>query len=209
MKERATTAGLTPPATGSADPKTIAVDLDDTLNNFTETLRHGQFPYDRAEALPEATFHRYLEKIQNDTPEAGDLLSTEYSFFRYKIHARCYRMARARPDGVEFMQRLQRNHWRIVICTQRDLRRVNDGTRAWLKENAIPFDYLFMALNKIVFCKAWGIRHLVDDDVFNLAHGGRYGVSVYYPIMPKHQSLPEHAARGFQTFAEVERWIQE
>ncbi len=209
MNESAPAAGLAPAAAGSADLRTIAVDLDDTLNNFTETLRRGRFPYPRGGALPEAAFRRYVERIRHDAPEAGDLLSTEYSYLRYKIHEHCYRRARARPGAAEFIRGLRRNHWRIVICTQRDLRRANAATRAWLQENAIPFDYLFMALNKIVFCKAWGIRHLVDDDVFNIAHGGRYDVNVYYPIMPKHQSLPAHSARGFQDFKEVERWIQE
>jgi len=208
MKEPANPAGSIAPTVGVADPRTIAIDLDDTLNNFTETLRHAAYPFTPADGLPEATFHHYLEGIRQDAPEAGDLLSTEYSFLRYKVHAQCYRQARARADGVAFMRWLRRNHWRIVICTQRDLRRAHDDTRAWLAERDIPFDYLFMARNKIVFCKAWGIRHLVDDDGFNLAHGGRYDVNVYYPIMPKHQSLPAHTARGFRTFEEVQRWIQ-
>jgi hypothetical protein len=34
----------------------------------------------------------------------------------------CYRRAQARVDGVAFMQWLKRGGWRIVICTQRDLR---------------------------------------------------------------------------------------
>jgi 5'(3')-deoxyribonucleotidase len=209
MKERATAAEPVFAAANTSASPTIAVDLDDTLNSFTETLRQGRFPYNQAYGLPEAVFHRYVESIRTNAPEAGDLLSTEYSFLRYKLHAQCYRRARARADGVRFMRWLRRHHWRIVICTQRDLRRTNAGTREWLAENGIPFDYLFMALNKIVFCKAWGIRHLVDDDVFNIEHGGRYDVNVYYPIMPKHQALPPHAARGFQTFEEVRRWIQE
>jgi uncharacterized HAD superfamily protein len=172
-------------------------------------LRQGRFPYDGSYALSEETFNRYLDRIRDNTPEAGDLLSTEYSFFRYKIHVQCYQRAGARADGVEFMQWLRRNQWRIIICTRRDLRRANECTRAWLKENDIPFDHLFMALNKIVFCKAWGIAHLVDDDVFNIEHGARYDVNVCYPVMEKHRLLPANAARGFQTFEEVKRWIQE
>lgn len=194
---------------GTVPTRTIAVDLDDTLNDFTETLRHGRFPYDAGHGLSPETFGRYLECVRNDEPGAGDLLSTEYSFFRYKIHVECYRRARARPDGVGFMQWLRSNGWRIVICTQRDLRRANGCTRAWLEENGIPFDHLFMAFNKIVFCKAWGIGRLVDDDPFNIAHGAEYGVDVCYPVMEKHRSLPAGAGRGFRTFEEVKQWIQE
>jgi hypothetical protein len=209
MSEPAAADAGHPAGARPAVPRTIVVDLDDTLNDFTETLCQGRFPYDAGYALPEETFHRCLEGIRHDTPEAGDLLSTEYSFLRYKIHAQCHRTARARADGVAFMRWLRRQGWRIVICTQRDLRRANDDTRAWLRENDIPFDHLFMARNKIVFCSAWGIAHLVDDDVFNIAHGGRYGVNVYYPVMEKHGSLPAHSARGFRTFEEVKSWIQE
>jgi hypothetical protein len=192
-----------------AAPRTIAIDLDDTLNDFTPTLRSTPFPFDLAHALTEPTFARYLASVRADAPEPSELLSTEYSYFRYKVHAHCYRLARARPDGVEFMQWLRRHGWRIVICTHRDLRRTADLTRTWLAAHAIPFDHLFMARNKIVFCKAWGIAHLVDDDPFNLAQGARYGVRVYHPILPKHATLPAHAARGFHAFDEVKSWIQE
>ncbi len=192
-----------------ADPRTIAVDVDDTLNNFTETLQAGEFPYDPADPLPEATFERYLQKIRNGDYERSDFLSNGFSYCRFKIHLRCWQEARARPDGVEFMRWLRRNHWRIVVCTARDLRRGYDCTKAWLEENDIPFDYLFMASNKVVFCKAWGIRHLVDDAALSIVYGERYDVNVYYSIMPHHQSLPEHNARGFQTFEDVKRWIQE
>ncbi len=190
-------------------PRTIAVDLDDTLNNFNETLQQGEFPYDSADPLSKETFERYLQLIRNGDSEPGDFMSTGFNYCRFKIHLRCWQEARARPDGVQFMQWLRRNRWRIVICTRRDMRRAYDCTRAWLQKNDIPFDYLFMTANKIAFCWAWGIRHLVDDDIFNIVHGKEYNVDVYYPILPQHQSLSPHNARGFQTFDEVQRWIQE
>jgi hypothetical protein len=146
--------------------------------------------------------------LQSDSPDNSELLSTEYSFFRYKIHEQCYQLAKARSDGIEFMQWLKANRWQIVICTYRDLRRANDCTRKWLASNNIPFDYLFMAWNKIVFCNVWGIRHLVDDDSFNILHGESYGVNVYYPVMERHKTLQNNAAKGFHTFDEVKRWIQ-
>lgn len=186
----------------------IAIDLDDTLNDFTETLRGGEFPYDPSYALPEETFHNFLEKVRTNTAEPGDLLSTKYGYFWSRIHEECHRRAKPRADGVEFMRWLRANGWRIVICTHRDLRRSQDGTRIWLKQNGIPFDHLFMALNKIVFCRAWGIEHLVDDDVFSIVHGEQHGVRVYYRIMEKHQSVSSGGARPFQSFEEVKRWIQ-
>lgn len=190
-------------------PRTIAVDLDDTLNNFTETLQRDEFPYDPADSLSRETFERYLQLIRKDESEPGDLMSTGFNYCRFKIHLRCWQAARARPDGVEFMRWLRRNHWRIVICTRRDMRRAHDCTRAWLQQNDIPFDYIFMTANKIAFCAAWGIKHLVDDSPFNIVHGNDYNINVCYPILPQHHSLPPNNARGFQTFDEVQRWIQE
>jgi hypothetical protein len=188
--------------------RTIAIDLDDTLNDFTATLRRTEFAPDATPALPPEVFADYLARVRSEAPDPGDLLATDYSFFKYRIHRRCYELARARADGVQFMRRLKADGWRIVICTRRDLRRANDCTRKWLEENGIPFDHLFMAWNKIAFCHLWGIRHLVDDDPFNLEHGSRHGVNVYYPRMKKHEALPPHGARGFSAFEEVERWIQ-
>ncbi len=188
--------------------KTIAVDLDDTLNNFTETLRVTPFAHDGAYSFPPEVFERYLRQLRGGEPDPSDLLATEFSFFKYRIHHRCYELARARPDGVAFMRWLRAEGWRIVICTYRDLRRASDCTRAWLADNGIPYDHLFMAWNKIVFCRAWGIEHLVDDDAFNIVHGARYGVNVYYPLPGAVPDPAGTGARGFESFEEVRAWIQ-
>ncbi len=195
--------------------KTIAIDLDDTLNNFTETLQKTPFARDETYALSEEVYQDYLAKLRCGWTEGGDLLSTEHSFFRCKIHQRCYERAQARPDGVRFTQWLRQNHWGIVICTYRDLRRVQDCTRKWLADNEIPFDYLFMTGNKIGFCKAWGIEHLIDDEAVNIALGKRFGVNVYYPAVARLSAPPPSpihtpgTARAFQSFDEIKPWIQE
>lgn len=189
--------------------RTIAVDIDDTLNDFSETLARRDFPYDPADSLPEETYARYLELIKAGDSEPSDLMSSGFNYCRFKIHRQCWQEARARPDAVEFMQWLRRNDWRIVICTRRDMRRGEEFTRAWLHENHIPFDYLFTAGNKVAFCMAWNIPHLIDDTEFNIVHGAPHNVNVYYPILPIHASLPHHGARGFRHFEEVRQWIQE
>jgi hypothetical protein len=187
--------------------KTIAVDLDDTLNDFTQTLQGTAFPHHPAYNLPPETFDKYLEMVRSGVPDANELLSTEYSYFYFKIHLECYKLAAARPDAVAFMQWLRANEWRIVICTHRDLRRSNDCTRKWLQDNGIPFDYLFMALNKLEFCKAWGIRYLIDDHLFNLSQGDRYDTQIFYPIMSKHAQFAPLHGRGFGNFEELKQWI--
>jgi hypothetical protein len=191
--------------------KTIAIDLDDTLNNFTEILQRSEFVRDETHAVSDEVFQDYLGKLRAGVPDDGGLLSTEFTFFRYKIHYECYRRAQARTDGVSFVRWLKDDGWRIVICTQRDLRRAQDCTRKWLADNDIPFDYLFMAGNKIVFCKLWGIKHLVDNDPFAIAHGEPHGVNVYYPDsgQPRDAQVRQpHGARAFKTFEEIIPWIQ-
>lgn len=137
------------------------------------------------------------------------LLTTEFSYLRYRIHEQCHQLATAKPDGIQFMQWLKENNWKIIICTHRDLRMSSAYTEKWLRTNEIPYDYLFTALNKIVFCNLWEIPHLIDDADFNILYGEKYGVNVYYPIMEKHASIPQNAAKGFYTFDEVKQWIQE
>jgi hypothetical protein len=203
-----TSAGTITTGASSAAARLIAVDIDDTLNDFTETLRRTPFPYGFQYSLPEMTFHQYLAKVRDDSPEPSDRLSTEYSLFRYRIHEECYRLATARADAVDFMQWLGRRHWRIVICTRRDLRRAHACTRAWLSDKGIPFDYLFSAVNKIAFCRAWGIPYLVDDDANSIAYGPRYGISVFHPASGKERTV-DAAARGFRSFDEIKPWIPE
>jgi 5'(3')-deoxyribonucleotidase len=194
--------------------KTIAIDLDDTLNDFTATLQGGTFVRDASHALTDEVFQDYLARLRANAGDEGTLLSTEFTFFRAKIHQEVYARARARADGVAFLRALRRDGWRILILTQRDLRRAQDATRRWLGEHDIPFDYLFMAGNKIVFCKAWGIDVLVDNDAFNIEHGERYGVRVYYPAeaQPTLPARTDHdvspaAPRAFTTFADILPWI--
>jgi uncharacterized HAD superfamily protein len=188
--------------------KTIAVDLDDTLNNFSVTLQTTDFLHDATCAFSREVFDGYIERIRVGAPDTSELLSTEFSSFRGRITTKCHKLALARADGVEFMQWLRDNHWRIVICTYSDLRRDGACIKKWLQDNSIPFDHLFMAWNKLEFCRAWKIDHLVDDHLWNVLHGSRYGVKVFYPMMPKHRELPAHGARGFTTFDELRPWIQ-
>jgi 5'(3')-deoxyribonucleotidase len=188
--------------------KTIAIDLDDTLNNFADTLQNTRFSHNPAYGISAETFDTYLRTLRSGAPDGNELLSTEYSYFCHKIHVQCYQLAHTRPGAVEFMQWLRTNDWRIVICTHRDLRRSNECTRQWLQDNGIPFDYLFRALNKLEFCRLWGINILVDDHVLNLIQEGTYEVEVFHPNMSKHEDREFRRGRGFTHFEELKQWIQ-
>jgi 5'(3')-deoxyribonucleotidase len=189
--------------------KTIAVDLDDTLNNFTHTLWETPFAYHERYAVAPGVFGEYLARLRTQPLVVEELLSTEFAYFRAKIHLECYRRAEARADGIAFMRWLRREGWRIVICTHRDLRTSYDATKVWLAENGIPFDYIFRAGNKIVFCKLWGIDILVDDNLFNILYGGQHGVRVFYPVNDQNRNAQGDGARSFETFDQVRPWIAE
>ena len=188
--------------------KTIAIDLDDTLNNFTETLQKTPFPHDPTDGMSEETFQHFLKKMRQGEGDTSELLSNDYASFCGKIISLCHEQALPRPDGIEFMQWLKTNQWRIVICTFSDLRSDGDRIRQWLNNHQIPYDYLFMAVNKLDFCKARAIDFLVDDHLLNVQYGSRYGIQVFYPIMTKHKTVETNGARGFTSFNELKRWIQ-
>ena len=187
-------------------PRTIAVDIDDTLNNYSEILSNHEFQYSDSYHLSEEDFRRYIALIKSAAPDKEETLCTQYSHFKIKMQIECHKLASARPDAVEFMQWLKAHDWRVVICTYRDLRRT-DYTQQWLAENRIPYDYIFAAQNKLAFCKLWQIQHLIDDDPFNIICGSSLGINTYYPVMAKHQLLLPNAARGFHSFEEVKQWI--
>jgi hypothetical protein len=187
--------------------RTIAIDIDDTLNNFSEILHGTNFTHNETYPFPDAKFDEYLATLRKETADEATLRSREFSFLRQTINGECYVSAVARPDGVEFVQSLKEDGWRIVICTHRDLRRTQAPTRQWLNDNGIPFDYLFIAVDKLAFCKDWGIEYLVDDHLYSIRLAGEYGVNVFYPIMAKHGKSEARLARGFRSFNEVRQWI--
>lgn len=171
-------------------------------------MQNTVFCYNDSYGLSKKSFDKYLFDIKHNIINESTLLTTEFSYFRYRIHEQCHQLATAQSDAVQFMQWLKEHNWKIIICTHRDLRLASSYTKNWLKSNEIPYDYLFTAINKIVFCKVWKIPYLIDDAVFNILYGEQYGVHVYYPIMEKHKYLPKNAAKGFYTFDEVKQWIQ-
>jgi hypothetical protein len=187
--------------------KTIAVDLDDTLNNFSEVLATAEFAREPNESIAEETYRQHLARVRANAPEPSELLSTEYTYLRARIHLRCYELAVPWRDAAGFMQGLKRDGWRIVICTRRDLRRSRDVTHRWLERQGIPYDDLFMAGNKIVFCGLWKIPFLIDDDLFCVEHGARHGVQVFFPEQKKHAGIATAGARPFQLFSEIREWI--
>ena len=185
--------------------KAIAIDIDDTLNDFSETLQSMEFPYDEGYGIDEETFLRYIGWIKTEIPKE-EIKNKDLTSLWHIVHKRIHKEANARPGAAAFVQWLKSEGWTVVILTYRDLRLAEGYTKEWLEQNDIPYDYLFSSDNKILMCKAWDITHLIEDNINDVITGENSGVNVAYPVMKKHEGL-ETTAKGFIEFKELETWI--
>jgi hypothetical protein len=142
--------------------KVIAVNLDDTLNNFTEVLQTTDFCFDPSYGLHEADFAQFISHVRAGFDEGSNLVSTPFSFFKSRLYQECYNLALVRPSAALAVQQLKRDGWRICICTKRDLRRAITSTKRWLHANQVPYDYIFMVPDLARFCKDWSIDMAID-----------------------------------------------
>ena len=193
--------------------KYIAIDIDNTLNNFSETLKTAEFTYHDQEV-----YDKYIDRVRKDNVHEES--NNELRNLTDSIHKQCYRMAKARPDAVKFMQWLRRMGYTIIILTARDLRYCIKDTNAWLTMKMIPYDMIIHADNKTVFCNLWKIPILIDDEKVNIiACGGDEKTQLYYPICPHNEKFIEEwskhdetfsigKVKGFHNFTEVQQWIR-
>lgn len=142
--------------------KVIAVDLDDTLNDFTEVLQTTDFSFEPGYGLSEWDFARFIELARAGFDEDSKLVSTPFSFFKSRLYLKCYNLANVRPSAALALQRLKRDGWQICICTKRDLRRAFAPTKNWLCANHVPYDYIFAVSDLSQFCKDWKIDMLME-----------------------------------------------
>lgn len=190
--------------------KAIAIDIDNVLNLFDETLATIDIQYDEAYGLDQDTFNRYLHWAKTEAPE-DERKKREFQIFLFDVHKKVHQTAPVKSGAAEFTHWLKSQGWRVVIMTFRDLRISWDYTREWLQRNGIIYDYLFSADIKTLACKAWGIECLVEDDIYEVGIGPEYGIQIYYPFMEKHNKLMESMdieATGYNTFEELKACLE-
>lgn len=190
--------------------KVIAVDIDDTLNYFTEALEQLAVNYDDYSYLgiDRDTFDKYVDLIKKQEGLERDYIN-EFDRLSYDLHRKVYKIAEVKPDAPMFMQWLKKQGWTIVLLTYRDLRHCIDDTREWMKKHRIPYDYIFHADNKVVFCKTWKIPILIDDAPVNIFAAPKQGIKMFYPITKFNQNTENmEEAKGFNKFVEVKQWIR-
>ena len=182
--------------------KTIAIDIDDTLNNFSEVLRDIEIDYANFRYIDKPTFDTWLKAVKENSFNEELVKIQEFNSFYAHVHKQCYPLAKAKTDAAKFVQWLKANNWRIVILTYRDLRGIANNTKKWLIDNQIPFDYLFSADNKVLFCKIWDIKYLIDDSLFNIINAPLNNINMYYPITKDTVGIDNNAV-GFFNFDEL------
>ncbi|SDF41877.1 hypothetical protein [Sporolituus thermophilus] len=153
--------------------KTIAVDIDDTLNNFSEVL--NTFRPTNDNEYNQALIYAKKDKLLYD-----DIPKKYYPKIR-EIHKQAYILADIAPGAQEFMQWLNTNGWRVVILTYRDLRNCYIETKQWLAKHGIHYDLLIDTSDiKAKVCRLWQIHYLIDD-MENIEFAKQLGVTVFRP----------------------------
>lgn len=192
---------------GDERMKTIAIDIDDTINNFGEVLAGLKLDHKDYSYIDAERFDEYVDIVKRGRASDGENIPY-IGRFLLDVHRRCFKEAKARLDAIKFVNWLKDNNWRIIVLTYRDLRGAEDITKEWLRENGISYDYIFSSDNKPLFCKLWGIDHLIDDTMVNLILAPQYGVNTYYPINVNNRDYPEVVkgevkAIGFNDYSEL------
>ncbi len=197
--------------------KVIAVDIDNVLNNFDDTLRTLEFTYDKSNrswgAVHQSAeeFMRKLKLIKQQKAEAS--YDKTLNAMWNHAHKLAHLQAKVKQGASEFLWYLKANNYRVIIMTRRDLRYALAYTQNFLENNNLPYDDMFQSNRKASTCRLWNIPILIDDEIepIRLSNKIPNPVQVYYPIMDKHKGLGEDlpiTARGYHYFRELQQWIK-
>lgn len=165
---------------------TIAVDIDDTLNNW-QTMCVDYANRYTGRALNFAEMKEYgLSKFFGWNQE-------ERQAFWQRYELESYRRAQVRPGAAEVLRTWRRAGWYIVILTARPWRPPTEAvTRAWLEDNGIVYDELVFDADKAAFCRRRRVAVLVEDAPHNVLPCSEAGVRVFMPCQPYNAAV-EHA----------------
>lgn len=197
--------------------KVIAVDIDNVLNDFDDTLRKIEFPYDKANSSWGSVHHS-----EEDFVRKLDIIKQQKAELRYDktfnamwnhAHKLAHMQAQVRSGASEFLWYLKQNNYRVIIMTRRDLRYALEYTKNFLKNNNLPYDDMLQSNIKAATCSLWNIPILIDDEIEPIVLSNKLSnpVQVYYPIMDKHKGLaeePQITAIGYNCFKELKQWIK-
>lgn len=170
---------------------TIAVDIDDTLNNWQITcVAYANRLTGRALCYDDMKEYG-LSKFFGWDPD-------ERQTFWQRYELVSYRRAQVQPGAADMLDALRRCGWHIIILTARPWRPPTEAvTRAWLQENGIVYDELVFDADKATFCRQRQVAVLVEDAPHNVLPCCAAGVRVFMPRQPYNRTI---AAAGVVPF---------
>ena len=156
----------------TVNPRTICVDVDNTLGDYTGALRRFVYDhFDKAYPCPDPKEYDFSRC-------PGWPFTGKPDTFR-KIHSKAvdnglYELEEAYPHAAEALQRLHDAGWRIVIATARK----DDGGAlpVWLADNHIPYDGIHYGDKLDVRASV-----LIDDHPDIIRAGVAAGLHVFKP----------------------------
>ena len=180
----------------TVNPRTICVDVDNTLGDYTGALRRFVYDhFDKAYPCPDSREYDFSRCPR--WPFTG-----KPDTFR-KIHSKAvdnglYELEEAYPHAAEALQRLHDAGWRIVIATARK----DDGGAlpVWLADNRIPYDGIYYGPDKL------DVRAsvLVDDHPDIIRVGVAAGLRVFKPA---HEYCQWGGGTVFRDWVDVPRLL--
>lgn len=197
--------------------KVIAVDIDNVLNDFDDTLSKIEFPYDKSNSSWGSVHHseeEFTQKLAMIKQQKTELhYDRTFNAMWNQAHKLAHLQAKVKQGAAEFLWYLKENNYRVIIMTRRDLRYALEYTKNFLENNKLPYDDMLQSNVKAVTCSLWNIPVLIDDEIepIMLSNKLSNSVQVYYPIMDKHQGLaedPQITAIGYHCFKELQQWIK-
>lgn len=177
--------------------KKLAVDIDDTLNNWLEICVTLANEYTGQK-------QRYVDMAEYGIRNLFGWSIEEKELFWEKWEITSYAKASLQPGAVEVLTALRELGWQIVILTARQGRpAVRAVTEKWLNNNNVPYDELVFDRNKDVYCDKHGITVLIEDAPHNILPCLDMGVKVFMPDRPYNKRIIRDKVHRFSNWSEI------
>ncbi len=140
--------------------KSIAIDIDGTINNFNDVAWRMGMIFSRKflnkKLIPDTSVY--------DLQEAFGWTKEEFTTFWNTFSIPCYLMAVKRQEAEFVIKDIKKNNVISLVTAREKSSKVIQATISWLLYCDIVYDYLFMGVDdKTKFCEENGIYVLIED----------------------------------------------
>ena len=138
----------------------IAIDIDDTINNFTELY------FESAKEFDKTLRNTGVVNPDEWVTRRFDWSKEEIIQFKKKYRAFVHANAKVKENVTKVLKKLQHKYeiWFVSARVKENFDLLFDGSLNWLKTNNIPFDKFFIETNKPEFLKDKNVAYFIDDN---------------------------------------------